>query len=108
MLACCVLKEGWAVGPYCTLMSTWRESSIAGLRRWRGPPTERVSMYSVPASEGWRSGADHHGVGVFLCCSGEADGVVGRHQARRCGMELSVSAGRCCSSGGGGKRTASG
>ena len=23
----------------------------------------------------------HHGVGVFLCCSGEADGVVGRHQA---------------------------
>ena len=24
VLACCVLKEGWAVGPVCTLTSMWR------------------------------------------------------------------------------------
>ena len=69
MLACCVLKEGRAVGPYATLTSTWRESSIAGLRRWRGPPAESVSMCSVPATEGWRSGAD---ITVLGCSSAVA------------------------------------
>ena len=39
-------------GPVCTLTSTWRENSIAGLRRWRGPHAEKVSTCSVPATEG--------------------------------------------------------
>ena len=36
-------------GPVCTLTSTWRESSIAGLQRWRGP-AERVSRCSLRTS----------------------------------------------------------
>ena len=66
-------------GPVCTLTSTWLESSIAGLRRWRGPPAERVSMCSVPATEGWQSGAD---ITVLGCSSAVAVRLMVRERDR--------------------------
>ena len=69
-------------GPVCTVTSTRRESSTAGLRRCRGPHAERVYVDVLRTSH-WRVAEQcrHHSVGVFLCCSGEADGTVGHHPA---------------------------